>query len=30
MPKAQFQQLAMDAGEQVYYRPRRVTRYPAS
>jgi sulfate transport system ATP-binding protein len=30
MPKAQFQQLAMDAGEQVYYRPRRVTRYPTS
>ena len=30
MPKAQFRQLDMGAGEQVYYRPRRVTRYPAS
>ena len=30
MPKAQFRQLDMGAGEQVYYRPRRITRYPAS
>ncbi len=29
MPKAQFRELAMGTGEQVYYRPRRVTRYPA-
>ena len=30
MPKAQFRELALGAGEQVYYRPRRITRYPAS
>lgn len=30
MPKALFRELDVNAGEQVYYRPRRVTRYPAS
>jgi sulfate transport system ATP-binding protein len=30
MPKVQFRELEVSAGEQVYYRPRRVTRYPAS
>ena len=30
MPKAQFRELSLGAGEQVYYRPRRITRYPAS
>ena len=29
MPKAQFRELNVGTGEQVYYRPRRVTRYPA-
>jgi sulfate/thiosulfate transport system ATP-binding protein len=29
MPKDQFRGLSVGAGEQVYFRPRRVTRYPA-
>jgi len=29
MPKALFRDLQVETGAQVYYRPRRVTHYPA-